>query len=345
MGVYFSLFSLLLKTTAMKILFIAIALSLGINTMAQNKPVNSNATPEAQKLLQYLYSIKGKYTLAGQHNYSPNFNQYMDTVYSITGKYPAVWGADFIMQGTNDLGEAIVKEAIKKWNDGYIVTLMWHSGRPVDDPPFGWKESIQGKLTEAQWKDLTQPGTELNQRWIKQVDVIAGYLKKLQDAHVPVLWRPYHEMNGVWFWWGNKKGPDGYQKLWKMLYDRFVNFHKLNNLLWVWNANAPRDIPFDEAFTYKDFYPGKEWVDVLATDVYHFDYEQKDYQELLDLAQGKIIALGECGELPKPEIIEMQPEFAWFMVWANWIKIDNTPRRVKDVYNLPRTLTHEKVQF
>ena len=96
--------------------------------------------------------------------------------------------------------------------------MMWHAGRPMDNPPYGWKESIQGELDDAQWKELTTPGSPLNKRWEAQVDKIASYLKQLQDANVPVLWRPYHEMNGVWFWWGDKKGPDGYQKLWKMMY-------------------------------------------------------------------------------------------------------------------------------
>jgi mannan endo-1,4-beta-mannosidase len=328
----------------MKKPYLLILLFICANISAQ-KPVNPDASPEAVKLLSYLYSLKGKQTLAGQHNYNQHLNQYMDTVHAITGKYPAVWGTDFILNGATDRGSEIVQEAIKKYKEGYIVTLMWHSGRPIDDPPFGWKESIQGELDDTQWKELTTPGTALNKRWEMQVDKIASWLKQLQDAHVPVLWRPYHEMNGVWFWWGDKKGPDGYQKLWKMMYDRFTNVHHLNNLLWVWNANAPRDIPFDQAYPYADFYPGADYVDVLATDVYHFDYEDRDYQELLSVANGKLIALGECGELPKPEILKVQPGFSWFMVWANWILIDNSPQRVKEIYNHPQVITHDEVEW
>jgi mannan endo-1,4-beta-mannosidase len=329
----------------MKNISLFMLLLLSIHAFSQVKPVTINASPEAQKLLSYLYGLNGKQTLAGQHNYSPDFNQYMDTVKSLTGKYPAVWGTDFILSGTKDLGPEIVKEAIKKYQDGYIVTLMWHAGRPNDDPPFGWKESIQAELSDSQWIALTTPGTSLNLRWEAQVDKVASYLKQLQDAHVPVLWRPYHEMNGVWFWWGDKKGPDGYQKLWKMMFDRFTNVHKLNNLLWVWNANAPRDIPFDQAYSYHLYYPGPEYVDVLATDVYNSDYEDKDYNELLDLANGKLIALGECGELPKPEVLQVQPKYTWFMVWSSWIKTANTPRRVNEIYNLPQVLTHDEVIF
>lgn len=329
----------------MKHIFTFILLFLSLKTFSQFQPVNPEPSPEAKKLLAYLYSLKGKQTLAGQHNYNHEMNRWMDTVNSITGKYPAVWGTDFILNGAKDPGPEIVKEAIRKYNEGYIVTLMWHAGRPVDDPPFGWRESIQAELDEAQWKELTTPGTSLNKKWEAQVDKVASYLIQLRDAHIPVLWRPYHEMNGVWFWWGDKKGPDGYQKLWKMMFERFTKVHKLNNLLWVWNANAPRDIPFDQAYSYRNYFPGPEFVDVLATDVYNHDYEDRDYAELLELANGKLIALGECGELPKPEILQVQSQFSWFMVWANWIQIDNTPGRVKDIYHHPQVITKEEVKY
>ncbi len=308
-------------------------------------PVNKNASPEASKLLSYLYSINGKYILSGEHNYNQSLNRFSDTVKVMTGKCPAVWGTDFIWNGTKDNGQAIVDEAIQKHKEGYIVTLMWHEGRPTDNPPYGWKESVQGKLTAEQWRALTTPGTGLNNRWLAQIDAIAGYLQQLQAAHVPVLWRPYHEMNGVWFWWGNKKGKDGIVKLWKMMYDRYVNHFHLNNLLWVWGANGPRDIPADEAYPYKEFYPGAAYVDILGTDVYHMDYEQKDYNELLRLAKGKPIALTECGELPNAAILEAQPKWSWFLVWTSWIWTDNTPQRVKEVYERPQTLTHDEVKL
>jgi len=61
-------------------------------------------------------------------------------------------------------------------------------------------------MTDKEWEELITPGTKLNSRWINRVDTIATYLKELQALGVPVLWRPYHESNGVWFWWGNRKG-------------------------------------------------------------------------------------------------------------------------------------------
>ena len=309
------------------------------------QPVNKNASPEAKKLLTYLYSISGKYMLAGQHNYNNQPNRFSDSAYAIGGKQPAVWGNDFIWNGTKDDGQLVVDEAIKQHKQGALITLMWHQGRPTDEPPFGWKESIQGKLTDGQWKELITPGTALHTKWLAQIDVIAGYLKQLQDVHIPVLWRPYHEMNGIWFWWGNKKGKDGIAKLWQMMYDRYTNYHHLNNLLWVWGANGPRDIPGDEAYAYKDFYPGHNYVDILGTDIYHSDYEQKDYNELLSLAQGKVIALTEVGTLPSDEVMKAQPAWTWFLVWSSFIWTDNTKERVKVIYTSDKILTLDEVRM
>jgi len=326
------------------VLFILLALSQR-GTAQKYAPVNPNASADVKKVLNFLYGIKGKYILSGQQNYNSDLNTFSDSARAITGKNPAVWGSDFMLWGDKDLGQQLVDEAIRKSHDGYLITLMWHEGRPTDDPPYDWKNSIQGKLTVEEWTELTTPGTKLNSKWLAQIDVIAGYLKQLKNAGVTVLWRPYHEMNGVWFWWGNKKGNDGIAKLWKMMYDRYTNYHQLNNLIWVWGANGLRDIPFDEAYDYKDYYPGANYVDVLGADVYHFDYEQKDYNELVKLANGKPIALTETGELPKPEILGVQPLWTWFMVWTSWLWTDNTRDRVKQVYNMPRTLSHEEVSL
>ncbi|OOQ61568.1 glycosyl hydrolase [Mucilaginibacter pedocola] len=329
-----------------KIIFVLPILMLfACRPMAQTfKPVNKNASREATDLLAYLYEINGKHILSGQHNYNSDLNVFSDSAKNITGKYPALWGTDFILWGDKDLGQNIVNESIKKSREGYLVTLMWHQGRPIDEPPYGWKESVQGKLNSEQWKELTTTGTALNKKWTAQIDVIAGYLKQLQDAKVPVLWRPYHEMNGVWFWWGNKKGPDGIAKLYKMMYDRYTNYHHLNNLIWVWGANSIRDIPADEAYHYKDYYPGADYVDILGTDVYHFDYEQNDYEELLALAKGKPIALTENGEMPNKEVLAAQPKWLWFMTWTSWLWTDNPKGRAKEIYELPQTLNHDDVK-
>ncbi len=332
----------------MKILLTAVIILIGLNgfnTVKSDihfKPVNPDATEEVARLMDYLYSISGEKTLSGQHCYSKEINSFSDSVFAITNKQHVVWGADF---SYSNLRLTMLQEAIKKHQQGYIITLMYHQGAPSDSVPKGTSR-VRYVMKENEWKDLITPGTKINQNWLNNIDEVAAGLKILQENKIPVLWRPYHEMNGTWFWWCDKKGEDGIQKLWKMMYDRFTNYHKLNNLIWVWNANAPRDKKNDEAYAYDLYYPGNDYVDVLATDVYHNDYRQSHHDELLVLGQGKLIAIGECGKLPTPELLEQTNKYVWFMEWASWLWTANEPKDVKRLYHDERVITldeHKKI--
>ncbi len=304
------------------------------------EPVNNEASPEARQLLAYLYSIKGKYILAGHHNDVRTPDRYPQRVKELTGKKPAVWGADFIHYYQNGNAQLLVEEATRKYNEGYIVTLMWHAGRPQDNPPFGWKESVQAEMTDEEWKELLTPGSLLHNRWLEQIDTIAYYLQQLRDRHIPVLWRPYHELNGIWFWWGGRPGPEGSLKLYQLMYKRYTEYHRLNNLLWVWNANAPRQRLQDEAFAYEDYYPGNEFVDVLGSDIYHKDFRQSHHDELVELGRGKIISIAEVGDVPPPHILDKQPYWNWFMIWSYFVD-RNSPEAIRALYSSPRVLTFE----
>jgi mannan endo-1,4-beta-mannosidase len=145
------------------------------------------------------------------------------------------------------------------------------------------------------------------------MDTAAVYLKQLQDAGIPVLWRPMHENNGSFFWWGGRPGHWGTAQLFRMLYHRMVNVHHLNNLIWVWNQNGPA--PGGEFYT---FFPGHKYVDVLSYDNYRA-LEDRYYHELLTIANGKPIALGEVGLPPAPEVLKAQPRWAFFMIWAGMV--------------------------
>ncbi len=314
------------------------------------QPANPSTSVPARTLLDFLYEIEGDYILSGHHNYILQATKYTKAVEEMTGKSPVVWGSDFSFnfgdRDPNEARQAMIDTAKMMYEQGHIITLMWHSCFPSDGQECD-SESIwvwQPGVSQAQWDSLTTPGTELNLQWQQQVDQVAEFLKQLRDAGVPVLWRPYHEMNGIWFWWCNKRGEDGFIKLWRMMYDRFVNVHNLNNLIWVWNTNAPRDTKGDEAYDYALFFPGLEYVDVLAADVYHNDYRSSHHDDLLELAAGKLIALGEVGELPTPEILQQQPQWVWFMGWANWLFKANEPEAVKALYNSPRVLSMQDVQ-
>jgi mannan endo-1,4-beta-mannosidase len=323
-------------------------LSCAWSGMAQDSQVIKLVTPdasyEATELFIYLHQISGKKTLTGQHDQPIFGSAYYQRVYEVTGEHPAVKGMDFGFSEPNTLDginfrQNLVDEAIKYWKDGTIITLMWHAVPPDMDEPVTFKADIQSHLTDKQWNELITPDSELNRRWQSQVDVIAFFLKQLRDAHVPVIWRPYHEMNGKWFWWGARPGEQGYQKLYKMLFERLVNYHKINNLIWVFNAN---EISGDWMAPYVDFYPGHEYVDILATDVYRNNYQLSDYDQLLELGEGKLIALGEVGKMPSAEILIQQPKWIWFMTWVDFVFLSNTNDELNAIYKAENTLTREE---
>lgn len=306
-------------------------------------PVTPGASDEAVELLNYLYSISGKYTLSGQHDQPIFGSAYYQLVYERTGVHPAVKGMDLGFSEPNTLDginyrQRTIDEAIKYHKDGSIITLMWHAVPPNREEPVTFHGGIQSQLTDQEWNELVTPGTPLNLRWQSQVDVIAFFLKQLRDARIPVIWRPYHEMNGKWFWWGQKYGDDGYKKLYRMLFDRLVNFHGLNNLIWVFNAN---EITGKHIAPYEAFYPGEDYVDILATDVYRGNYQQSDYDALRQLAHGKLIALGEVGKMPTPEQLRDQPEWVWFMTWVNFVFEANSWKELLDLYNADNILNRE----
>ncbi len=315
------------------------------------EPINPNATKEARSLLKFLYGLHGKYTLSGMHNGNCKVESLIaenEGMKAMVGKYPVVWGSDFSGAFKNlnfdSARQNMIDVAKKMHKNGHIITLMWHSCRPGLGDLCN-KEDIwvwDSCLSKSEWDSLTTDGTGLNNKWKSHVDIVASYLKQLREANIPVLWRPYHEMNGVWFWWCRQPGEDGFAKLWKMMYHYFTDHHKLNNLIWVWNANAPRDIPKDEAYAYKDYFPGVEYVDVLAADVYKNDWKQSHHDELVELGKGKIIALGEVGHLPKPEILAEQPQWVWFMEWNTYLK-KNPPELLKALYDDPRIITLDEV--
>ena len=307
------------------------------------EPVNPQASPEARRLLQFLHSISGKKTLSGQHNYPGFHSGYSNRAYEITGQCPAIWGQDFGFTVDDKDGivhrEANLEEAIRRHREGSLITLMWHAVRPTDNEPNGWKESVQNKLTDAEWKELVTPGSHLHRRWLEQLDVVAPYLARLRDENIPVLWRPYHEMNGNWFWWGYRPGPQGTLALYRLMFDHFTKKRGLDNLLWVWNANKVNDE--GNAGPYRDYYPGHDYVDILATDIYRGDYQERHYTELLEVAEGKPVALGEIGHVPAPGLLDGQPRWVWFMIWSDFLDQHNTHQDIKALFQHSRVLSRE----
>ena len=134
---------------------------------------------------------------------------------------------------------------------------------------------------------------------------VAGYLKLLQDSNIPVIWRPFHEAAGGWFWWG--KDADSSKKLWITMFDYFKS-QGLNNLIWVWTCQTG-----DE-----NWYPGDAYVDIIGCDIYgkSTDVCSEQYVTVAETYGNKMVALSECGTVGKiSEQWASGARWSWFMPW------------------------------
>ncbi len=300
-------------------------------TVATSDLINDNATEEAKELMKYLKSIYGKKVLTGQYvNEYDDFSlpQYrvnpsdenspstvfksneLQAVHSVTGKYPAVIGLD--VSGLEyDAKCFTIEQAIEWHKNGGIVTICWHwnvdnfdgKGRAfyTENTKFNLKKTLKNKDSE-QYKGL-----------IKDIDAIAEQLKILQDAGVPVLWRPLHEAAGGWFWWG-ATGPNAYKELWNIMYDRMTNYHNLNNLIWVYNGQNPK------------WYVGDDKCDIVADDPY-FNKDRKAYlkdssnvkrfNQNIKTSSNKMIAMSENDFVPNVDkMFETNAKWLLFCTWC-----------------------------
>jgi mannan endo-1,4-beta-mannosidase len=323
-----------MKASGRLIVLIFLPLFVSVSLSGQGKPgipVTPKASKEAVALLDLFYNISGKYTLTGQHNY-PNIKD-RNTLFAAEyiGKTPVVFSTDWGFAKENDKDSylarpAIVKEAIRQHTLGSIITICWHAVPPTAKEPITFQPvpgenppalaSVQGQLTDQQFKDILTPGTDLYKSWCAQVDSVAHYLKLLQDAHVPVLWRPYHEMNGSWFWWGGRIGKYSTEALYRQLFNRLIKYHKLNNLVWIWSVDRPNR----PEMKFTNFYPGNEYLDILALDVYGSDFNQAYYDSLVFLSKGKPLVLAEVGNPPTPGILSKQPKWGYYSIWSGFVR-------------------------
>jgi hypothetical protein len=100
------------------------------------------------------------------------------------------------------------------------------------------------------------------------------------------------------------------------LYDRLVNYHKLNNLVWVWNV----DRPSTPVRKFSNFYPGNDYLDILSLDVYGADFNQAYYDSLVALSHGKPLLFGEVGNPPSLDILKSQPKWTSWVIWSGFVR-------------------------
>ena len=294
---------------------------------------NPNANETTQAVYEYIKSIYGTNILTGQQESTwmdeGNTEYEMEFIEKATGKLPAIRGLDFM----NDDFDGCVERAIDWWNKGGIVTICWHCSCYYTE---SWDACMNSEVSD--WEDLFDENSEEYTDMLRGMDKAAKALKKLQDAGVTVLWRPFHEFDGEWFWWG-KGGAENFKKLWQTMYDRYTNHWGLNNLIWVLGYSK-------EGKNFDDWYPGDKYVDIAGADNYATGSQVKLYNKVKKVVGDKMpIAHHECGTNPTvDELLDDGAKWAWFMTWHTEYLTDyNKPEALSELYNSDYAITLDEL--
>ena len=290
--------------------------------------VNKNATPETKKLFNVLAELYGKKIISGVvANIDWNYRD-AENVFKWTGRWPAINVYDFMnihaSRDVNPKGWLDYSDdtCVREWHEaGGIVGCMWHWQVLCNDVNRTCSPGTKPGETSFDPSKVYVDGSDENKVAVRQMDQVCGYLKKMQKAGIPVIWRPFHEAagntyefegGGAWFWWG-AKGAEVYKKLWRWMYDYMVNKQGLNNLIWVWNSQMGDS----------EWYPGDDVVDIVGRDNYAaLQYPlMKEFRQLAAEYPTKMITLAECGNGDEvrmsllSKIWKTGSRWSWFMTW------------------------------
>lgn len=282
------------------------------------KPCNPNAQPEAVRLLAYLSSIEGKAILTGQHTLTRPQEE-LALIERETGKLPAVCGFELLAYSPNihleGASEPCVTEVLNNqgtleqawaWaRRGGVLTFTWHWFSPLG----GHDKSFFTDNTDFDARAALQEGTPEHEAFVHDLDHMAALLQPFCDAHVPILWRPFHESEGKWFWWG-AQGMEVARDLFRFMFRRYTQHHHLDNLIWVWNNPRPEG------------YVGDEYCDIISRDQYppahaHGAFRDR-YDELRLVTQAdKGAAIAETGVIPDGDALAADhTPWLWYMTWS-----------------------------
>jgi mannan endo-1,4-beta-mannosidase len=233
--------------------------------------------------------------------------------------------------------EAADRVSIDYWGQGGLVEVNVHLTNPANPKGGGLRDK------GVDLSEVLRAGSAANIAWIHELDLIAGGLGRLQDAGVVVLWRPFHEMNGGWFWWGAKP-PADFIALWRQMFAYFTGAKHLHNLIWIYSPNMGANAG--------DYYPGDGYADMVGLDAYT-DYVDADHIKGFAalLKTGKPAGFGEYGPhgaSNPPGTYEYTkfgdglaanfPRAVFFMAWNDkWCPAKNL--NAKEFYNDPSTVT------
>ncbi len=284
-------------------------------------PCNPNASAEVRNVLAYFSKLQGEGILTGQHT-KTKVQEELTYLKDVTGRQPALCGFELLSYSPNIRyetcnGECLReieenKESLEKahaWAEKKgLITLTWHWFSPSG----GTDKSFYAKNTDYDASKAILEGTEEYDALLSDMDRMAEILKTFRDRKIPILWRPFHEADGSWFWWG-RSGPEVAKKLYLIMFDRYTKHHELNNLIWIWNSSD------------RDGYVGDQYCDIISRDIYpqahHHTDQAEAYKELIRISpEGKMAAITEIGTIPS--ILKLSGSripWLWFMTWCEEI--------------------------
>jgi mannan endo-1,4-beta-mannosidase len=328
---------------------------------------NPNASDSAKRLYSYLLDQYGSHIIAGQQEYcgDHNYNQWNDPdtyikdneaefeyIKDKTGKQPAIRGIDMLSYNTTDTTwRDNATGRIIEWTNKYhgIATVTWHWNVPTEkgssDIAF-YVESANPKFTTFSVTNAVTEGTWEHEKVLADLELLAGELKKAKDADVPILWRPLHEAEGAWFWWG-AEGPEPCKKLYRLMYDKFTSEYGLDNLIWIWTGSTSPAA--------SEWYPGDDVVDIIGYDKYNAADGEPNLSSIAStfysLVQGtdgeKMVAMTENDTIPSLESLQ-NDKAAWlyFCPWyMNYLTSEqnNPVDNLIEIYNSDYCITLDEL--
>lgn len=317
------------------------------------KLVNENATDNAKRLFSYLCDNYGKYIISGQYcDSGANGWENMKIAENNGGKYPAILGLDMGYYSQTGVDHEVeiktTEQAIAYWEKGGIVTLCWHWLAPEKYISGTWYSAFRPEEVNMNLTAIMNGEDEEGMALLKKdIDNIARQLLLMQDAGVPILWRPLHEASGGWFWWG-AEGAETYKKLYIMLYDTLTDEYGLNNLIWLWNGQDA------------EWYPGDEYVDIIGMDIYAGErvYTSQIDQFLTNHSYGegnKMVVLSENGTMIDPDLaVRDRAMWGFFCTWSGEFVMNDSVRKtyseqyteiemMSKVYNSEHVITRDEL--
>ena len=281
----------------------------------KNYMVDKNASTETVALFYNLRNLGKTKTLIGQQDAFNSFyqNSGSSDIKKTIGNDPSILGSDFMFITDKDnpnnnwyvqQENKIIQDTKDAYAKGMINTFCWHLREPYNEKSFYSADMTSEQRTDA-FKSLL-PGGKFNDWYKKKLDKVASVVSNLKDTNgkqIPIIFRPFHEFDGNWFWWGaNYCTAEEYISVYRFTVNYLRDTKNVHNILFAFSPDNSYTTPS----SYLSRYPGDDYVDILGMDNYgDFDNKGTSGASLansklklisdLAISKNKIAALTETG--------------------------------------------------